>query len=94
MSSADIFLVWDTRANTIKFLNYIMYFSPFSFQLMIDLSLSTPIQDASVYQFPLDLVSQLLQEVRKTRNPDDFLGKAVSVNDIQRQKYLDFMFVV
>ena len=35
----------------------------FCFQLMIDLSLSTPIQDASVYQFPLDLVSQLLQEV-------------------------------
>ncbi|KAI0210206.1 C-Maf-inducing protein, partial [Lamellibrachia satsuma] len=29
---------------------------------MIGLSLSTPIQDASVYQFPLDLVSQLLQE--------------------------------
>ena len=30
---------------------------------MIDLSLHTPIQDPSVYQFPLDLVSQLLQEV-------------------------------
>ena len=30
---------------------------------MIGLSLSTPIQDASVFQFPLDLVSQLLQEV-------------------------------
>ncbi|KAK2149679.1 hypothetical protein LSH36_442g03106 [Paralvinella palmiformis] len=29
---------------------------------MIDLSLSTPIQDESVCQFPLDLVSQLLQE--------------------------------
>jgi hypothetical protein len=29
---------------------------------MIDLSLHTPIQDESVYQFPLDLVSQLLQE--------------------------------
>ncbi len=36
----------------------------FVFQTMIDLSLSTPIQDASVFQFPLDLVSQLLQEVR------------------------------
>ena len=33
------------------------------FQNMIDLSMSTPIQDESVYQFPLDLVSQLLQEV-------------------------------
>ena len=32
-------------------------------QNMIDLSLSTPIQDESVCQFPLDLVSQLLQEV-------------------------------
>lgn len=30
---------------------------------MIDMSLSTPIQDVSVYQFPLDLVSQILQEV-------------------------------
>ena len=30
---------------------------------MIDLALSTPIQDASVFQFPLELVSQLLQEV-------------------------------
>lgn len=30
---------------------------------MIDLSLSTPLQDESVQQFPLDLVSQLLQEV-------------------------------
>ena len=49
----------------LKFLDYIMNFSPFSFQLMIDLSLSTPIQDASVYQFPLNLVSQLLQEVGK-----------------------------
>ncbi|XP_069113637.1 C-Maf-inducing protein-like [Argopecten irradians] len=29
---------------------------------MIDLSLTTPIQDASVFQFPLDLVSNLLQE--------------------------------
>ncbi|KAJ8303258.1 hypothetical protein KUTeg_019654 [Tegillarca granosa] len=29
---------------------------------MIDVSLSTPIQDASVYQFPLDLVSDLLQQ--------------------------------
>ena len=33
------------------------------FQNMIDLAMSTPIQDESVYQFPLDLVSQLLQEV-------------------------------
>jgi len=33
-------------------------------QNMIDMSLSTPIQDVSVYQFPLDLVSQVLQEVR------------------------------
>ena len=33
------------------------------FQNMIDLSTTTPIQDASVYQFPLDLVSQILQEV-------------------------------
>jgi len=30
---------------------------------MIGMSLSTPIQDVSVHQFPLDLVSQLLQEV-------------------------------
>ncbi|XP_050397029.1 C-Maf-inducing protein isoform X1 [Patella vulgata] len=29
---------------------------------MIDVSLGTPIQDASVYQFPLDLVSELLQQ--------------------------------
>ncbi|XP_025115015.1 C-Maf-inducing protein-like isoform X2 [Pomacea canaliculata] len=29
---------------------------------MIDVSLTTPIQDASVYQFPLDLVSELLQQ--------------------------------
>jgi hypothetical protein len=29
---------------------------------MIDMSLSTPIQDVSVYQFPLELVSQILQE--------------------------------
>lgn len=32
-------------------------------QNMIDVSLTTPIQDASVYQFPLDLVSELLQQV-------------------------------
>ena len=30
---------------------------------MIDVSLHTPIQDPSVYQFPLDLVSELLQRV-------------------------------
>lgn len=30
---------------------------------MIDVSLTTNIQDASVYQFPLDLVSDLLQQV-------------------------------
>lgn len=29
---------------------------------MVDLSLKTPIQDESIYQFPLDLVSSLLQE--------------------------------
>ena len=52
-----------------------MYFSPFLFQLMIDLSLSTPIQDASVYQFPLDLVSQLLQEVRKQEIQMTFWAK-------------------
>ncbi len=40
----------------------------FYLQLMIDLSLTTPIQDESVFQFPLDLVSQLLQEVRPTRD--------------------------
>ena len=33
------------------------------FQNMIDVSLHTPIQDPSVYQFPLDLVSELLQRV-------------------------------
>ena len=35
----------------------------FFVQNMIDMSMSTPIQDVSVYQFPLELVSQLLQEV-------------------------------
>ena len=32
-------------------------------QNMIDVSLVTPIQDGSVYRFPLNLVSDLLQEV-------------------------------
>ncbi|GFS20143.1 C-Maf-inducing protein, partial [Elysia marginata] len=36
---------------------------------LIDVSLVTPIQDASVYRFPLDLVSDLLQE------NDEFLSK-------------------
>ncbi|KAK3799133.1 hypothetical protein RRG08_051408 [Elysia crispata] len=36
---------------------------------LIDVSLITPIQDASVYRFPLDLVSDLLQE------NDEFLSK-------------------
>ncbi|KAJ8303579.1 hypothetical protein KUTeg_019975 [Tegillarca granosa] len=39
-----------------------MYCDLFYLQNMIDVSLSTPIQDASVYQFPLDLVSDLLQQ--------------------------------
>lgn len=34
---------------------------------MIDLSTSTPVQDESVYQFPLELVSQLLQQVSCSR---------------------------
>ncbi|XP_055890578.1 C-Maf-inducing protein-like [Biomphalaria glabrata] len=36
---------------------------------LIDVSLITPIQDSSVYRFPLDLVSDLLQQ------NDEFLGK-------------------
>lgn len=37
-------------------------------QNMIDVSLTTNIQDASVYQFPLDLVSDLLQQVMMSSN--------------------------
>lgn len=37
---------------------------------MIDVSLCTPIQDANVYQFPLDLVSELLQQVSLNANAD------------------------
>lgn len=43
---------------------------------MIDVSLSTPIQDPSVYQFPLDLVSELLQ-----RNAD-FITRCAHENII------------
>ena len=46
------------------------------FQNMIDLSMSTPIQDESVYQFPLDLVSQLLQEVGAQLPADSRLAAA------------------
>ena len=35
----------------------------FNFQNMIDMSLLTSILEECVYQFPLDLVSELLQEV-------------------------------
>ncbi|KAL3859122.1 hypothetical protein ACJMK2_009354 [Sinanodonta woodiana] len=43
---------------------------------MIDVSLTTPIQDATVYQFPLELVSELLQ-----RN-DDFISRVAHENII------------
>lgn len=43
---------------------------------MIDVSLTTPIQDASVFQFPLDLVSELLQQNA------DIISKAAHENII------------
>lgn len=38
----------------------------FSLQNMIDYSLLTPIQDQSVFEFPLELVSEILQQVSLT----------------------------
>ncbi|XP_046359909.1 C-Maf-inducing protein-like isoform X2 [Haliotis rufescens] len=46
---------------------------------MIDVSLTTPIQDVSVYQFPLDLVSELLQQVCKN---SDVITKVAHENII------------
>ena len=54
----------DATTNNWRNVHHLLVCSLVCFQNMIDLSLSTPIQDVSVYQFPLDLVSSLLQEVR------------------------------
>ena len=48
---------------------------------MIDVSLCTPIQDPSVYQFPLDLVSELLQRVGNSCINVNFLQYHVSLHE-------------